>query len=132
MRIVIDTSAILSVVLGEPHRDVLIEMAHGAELLAPPSVHWEITNALTAMLKRKRITLSDGLKALEIYSRIPIRYTETELDESLKIAAAQDIYADDAYVIRCGIKYGGPILTLDRGLVRAAAASGAEILEVTP
>ncbi len=47
------------------------------------------------------------------------------------IAAAHNIYAYAAYLIRCSLKYGAPILRLDKGLMRAATASGAETLEVT-
>ena len=56
MKIVIDTSVIIAVITNEPHRESLLQATLGAELLAPPSVHWEIGNAFSAMLKRNKIT----------------------------------------------------------------------------
>ena len=40
------------------------------------------------------------------------------------------IYAYDAYMIACATKYRCPLLTLDRGLMRAAEQSGVEVMEV--
>ena len=42
MDIVVDTSVIIAVIANEPQRDILIDLTKGADLLAPPSVHWEI------------------------------------------------------------------------------------------
>lgn len=45
MDIVIDASAIIAVLAGEPERERLLSLTSGANLIAPPSVHWEIGNA---------------------------------------------------------------------------------------
>jgi predicted nucleic acid-binding protein len=81
------------------------------------------------MLKRQRITVEQAIQALRIYDQIPIRFVDVELDETLRIADAHRIYAYDAYLIRCAEKYGGPLLTLDRGLVAAAQQRGVAVLE---
>ena len=130
MDIVVDTSVIIAVIVNEPQREMLIERTRGANLLAPPSVHWEIGNAFSAMLKRKRVTLAEALKAIEVYRRIPIRYAEVELEEALKVAGEAGIYAYDAYLIRCARKYGAPLLTLDRELARGAEGMGVEVMGV--
>ena len=130
MDIVVDTSVIVAVIVNEPQREVLIERTRGANLLAPPSVHWEIGNAFSAMLKRRRVTLAEALKAIEVYRQIPIRYVEVELEEALKVAGEAGIYAYDAYLIRCAQKYGTPLLTLDKELGRVAERMGVEVIEV--
>ena len=130
MDIVVDTSVIVAVIVNEPQREVLIERTRGANLLAPPSVHWEIGNAFSAMLKRRRVTLAEALKAIEVYREIPIRYVEVELEEALKVAGEAGIYAYDAYLIRCAQKYGAPLLTLDKELGRVAERMGVEVIEV--
>ena len=130
MDIVVDTSVIIAVIANEPQREVLIERTRGANLLAPPSVHWEIGNAFSAMLRRKRVTLAEVLKAVEVYRRIPIRYAEVELEEALKVAGEAGIYAYDAYLIRCAQKYGAPLLTLDKELARVAKGMGVEVVEL--
>jgi len=49
MELVVDTSAIIAVLVREPLRAALIDVTAGADLLAPPSVHWEVGNAFSAM-----------------------------------------------------------------------------------
>ena len=85
MDIVVDTSVVIAVLVNEPQREVLIERTKGANLLAPPSVHWEVGNAFSAMLRRKRVTLAEALRAIEVYRRIPIRFAEVGLGEALKV-----------------------------------------------
>lgn len=53
MNIVIDTSAILAVILNEPERGRIIEMVSESSLIGPGSIPWEIGNAFSAMLKKK-------------------------------------------------------------------------------
>jgi predicted nucleic acid-binding protein len=130
MDVVIDTSAIMAVIVNEPERDALIELTKGADLIAPFSVHWEIGNAFSALLRRKRATLFAALQAIEAYGQIPIRFVDVELHESIPIAHAQGIYAYDAYLIRCAQKYRSPLLSLDRYLVQCALRTGVQVLEV--
>jgi predicted nucleic acid-binding protein len=131
MDIVIDASAIIAVLVNEPIKQTLVRLTTGADLLAPHSVHWEIGNALSAMFKRRRITVEQAIRAIRAYQRIPIRFVDVELADAVRIAHEQGIYAYDAYLIRCAAKYGAPLLSLDRGLVAAAQDAGAKILEVT-
>ena len=130
MDIVVDASAIVAVIAHEPQRGTLIELTRGADLLAPASVHWEIGNAFSAMLKRSRIELEQALRAIAAYRQIPVRYVDVELEDTLAIAARYAICAYDAYLIRCGLKFNAPLLSLDRGLLQAAEQAGAQIIEV--
>ncbi len=130
MDIVIDTSVLVAVIAHEPKRDALIELTRGADLLAPASVHWEIGNAFSAMLKRNRIQLEQVLQAITAYRQIPIRYVDVELGDALEIAAQYGTYAYDAYLIRCGLKFNAPLLSLDRGLLQAAGQAGVHVIEV--
>ncbi|GIV81251.1 MAG: twitching motility protein PilT [Anaerolineae bacterium] len=130
MDIVVDTSVIIAVIAHEAQRDSLIGLTRGANLLIPPSVHWEIGNAFSAMLKRKRITLAQALEAIRIYRRIPLRVVEVELEEALKIAAETGIYAYDAYLIRCAQKYRVSLLSLDTELIKVAEGMGVAVIRV--
>jgi predicted nucleic acid-binding protein len=131
MDIIVDASAIIAVLVNEPIKERLVALTAKADLVAPHSVHWEIGNAFSAMLKRKRIGVDQAIQALQIYARIPIRFVEVELQEALRIAHAQRIYAYDAYLIRAAAKYGAPLLTLDRALIAAAQAQGVRVVEET-
>jgi predicted nucleic acid-binding protein len=52
--------------------------------------------------------------------------SSSPLESALEIAEESGIYAYDAYVIACAEKYRCPLLTLDRGLDRAAVEAGVE------
>jgi predicted nucleic acid-binding protein len=131
MKIVMDTSAIIAVIANEPEKTALIELTRGAELIAPHSVHWEVGNAFSAMLKGKRITPDEALKALEVYGKIPIRFLGVELERSLTIANELAIYAYDAYIIRCAQKHRAPLVSLDQNLVACAKNAGIQVREVS-
>lgn len=130
MNIVIDASVIIAVIANEPEKNTLIELTERADLIAPHSVHWEIGNAFSAMLRRERIRVEQALQAVRLYRRIPIRLVDVELEETLEIADALGIYAYDAYLIRCALKYRAPLISLDRNLVQAAKDMGTKIIEV--
>jgi predicted nucleic acid-binding protein len=130
MEIVVDASVLIAVIVNEAEKDALIVMTSGAELVAPLSVHWEIGNAFSAMLRRKRITLEQALQAIDIYLGIPIRFVEVELVDSLQLADDLNLYAYDAYLVRCAGKYRLPLLTLDAKLAEMAKSKKIQVLEV--
>ena len=129
MLLVVDTSVILAVVLNEPSKAALIQLTRGADLLAPASLHWEIGNALSAMFKRKRLTLEEALHALIEYRKIPIRFLDIALDDAVTLAAQLAIYAYDAYFIACARTHAVALLTIDHGLQVAARAAGLTVVE---
>jgi len=126
MNIVVDTSAIIAVIINEPSKPAIIQATQQANLLAPTSVHWEIANTFSAMFRRNRIRLDNALQAITIYQQIPIRFVDVELIESLQIASQLNLYAYDGYLLRCAQKYHAPLLSLDRTLQEAA-----EMMDVT-
>jgi len=132
VEIVADTSVLIAVIVNEPMKGILVALTAGAELIAPPSVHWEIGNALSAMLKRRRITVDQAVQAIYSYQQIPIRFVDVELEEAIQIADALGIYAYDAYLIQCALKYKSPLLCLDANLVNAAKRPQARVIEVVP
>lgn len=131
MEIVIDASVLISVVANEEHKPKLIELTQKSDLIAPLSVHWEMGNAFSAMLKRQRITLDQAITAIETYLQIPIRFVEVELVESLALADDLDMYAYDAYLLRCAEKYRSPLLSLDKKLVQSAKSKKIAVLELS-
>jgi predicted nucleic acid-binding protein len=129
--IVVDTSVLIAVLTGEPTRDHLIARTQGADLLAPGSVHWEIGNAFSALLKRRRVRLSEVQSALAAYAQIPIRFVDVELAAALELADRFGLYAYDAYLMACARRQRAPLLTLDGRLGRAAREAGVELVEVS-
>ncbi len=82
------------------------------------------------MFKRNRLSLEEALTAISIYQQIPVRFVDVELDESLTLASQLNLYAYDAYLLRCAIKYNAPVLTLDQGLAEQAKQLGIKVIEV--
>jgi len=129
--VVVDASVLIAVIVNEKQKPALIKITHEADLIAPASIHWEIGNAFSAMLKRQRITIKQAIQAIKVYQQIPLRFVEIELSDALELAAELNIYAYDAYLLRCASKYRAPLLTLDEQLIRLAPQKGVKILEVT-
>lgn len=131
MEVVVDASVLIAVITNEEEKEKLVAVTNEAELIAPLSVHWEIGNAFSYLLKRKRVTIDEALQAIEIYLQIPVRFVEVELTDSLELANEFGIYAYDAYLLRCADKYRLPLLTLDNRLVQVAKEKKIQVLEVT-
>jgi predicted nucleic acid-binding protein len=130
MDIVIDTSALISVIVGEPERKRIIELTTANTLIGPGSIPWEIGNAFSAMFKQKRLTLAEAEKGLSIFKGIPIRYIDPDFVKALKLSKQANIYAYDAYFLDCAIRHKAPLLTLDRKLMASAQNLNVETLEV--
>jgi predicted nucleic acid-binding protein len=130
VELVVDTSVLIAVLTGEPARDQLIARTQGAELLAPGSVHWEVGNAFSALLKRRRLKLPEVQVALTAYGQIPIRFVDVDLASALEWADRFGLYAYDAYLMACARRQRAPLLTLDARLGRAAQQAGVELLEI--
>ena len=130
MKIIIDTSVIIAVITNEQHKNQLVTIATGTDLIAPSSVHWEVGNAFSAMLRRQRISLEEANAALKAYEDISIQFYEVDLNSTLKLCDEHNLYAYDAYVIECAIKFKAPLLTLDTSLVATAKNAGVKVLEM--
>ena len=130
MDIVIDTSALIAVIVGAPERDKIIGITAGNTLIGPGSIPWEIGNAFSAMFKQDRLSLGDAKMGVEIFQSIPIRYIETDIANALRLSKEINMYAYDAYLLDCAIRYKSPLLTLDSKLRAAAESIKIEVLEV--
>ena len=86
MEIVIDTSALVAVIIDEPERPGIIQVTSGSFLIGPGSIPWEIGNAFSAMFKQNRLTLKQAKRGLEIFAAIPIRYVQPDMAHTMQIA----------------------------------------------
>ena len=128
--VIIDTSALLAVLLHEPQRPALIGSTREATLLAPGSVPWEVGNGLIVGFRRGRLTVRDVHDAWGSFERIPLRVADVRIARALTLAEQYGLYACDAYVLELARTQRAPLLTLDRRLADAAAHLGLEVLEV--
>ncbi len=129
--LVVDTSALLAVLLDEPERATLVTRTQGATLLAPGSIPWEVGNALIAGFRRKRLNRRQIQDAWGSFERIPLRLVPVTISKALELAAELGLYAYDAYVLEAVRAHRAPLLTTDKRLQAAAARLGLEIWEAT-
>ena len=130
MDIVIDTSALLAVIVGEPERDRIVDLTSGHSLVGPGAITWEIGNAFSAMLKQRRLTITEAQAGLRIFHDVPLRLLKVDMSNALSLAHQTGLYAYDAYFLDCATRHAVPLLTLDHGLEKAARNIGIKLLEV--
>jgi predicted nucleic acid-binding protein len=121
---------LIAVLVSEPERAQIIRQTEGYDLIAPGSVHWEIGNALAALLKRKRITHDQVKVTLLAYEEIPIRFRDIDMQMAMEIAHENDLYAYDAYVIACARENRCALISLDKNLLNAARRAQVSLVEV--
>jgi predicted nucleic acid-binding protein len=130
MKIIADTNTFLAVALYEPEREKIIKLTLGHDLVAPDILPFEIGNALSAMLKRKRVEPEELLPVWDATQQIPVDLRSVNIREALKIAFQFNIYAYDSYFIMCAISLHCPLITLDQRMIEVAKSLGIKVVEV--
>ena len=97
--------------------------------MAPEILPYEIGNAVSAMVKRRKLSPVEALKAEKLARRIPVRLVSVDVQASLQLALIHNIYAYDAYFLRCAQVYSRPLITLDRRMKQVAVQIGIKVPE---
>lgn len=129
MQLVIDTSALMAVLLEEPERAALVAATRGAVLLAPAALPWEVGNALVATVRRRRLAAAEAAEAWAAYEAVPLRLVEVDIGEAVATAIDLGLYAYDAYLLVLARSRRLPLLTLDQRLGAAAARARIGLVE---
>ncbi|WP_462324956.1 type II toxin-antitoxin system VapC family toxin [Desulfoplanes sp.] len=130
VKIIADTNTFLAVTLHEPERDRIIKCTLGHDLIAPDILPFEIGNALSAMLKRRRLEPDDLLSIWDATQQIPVDLRSVNIRDALKIASQYNIYAYDAYFLVCALSLHCPLITIDRRMIEVAYNLGIHVMEV--
>jgi predicted nucleic acid-binding protein len=131
MKLVVDTSALLTVVLSEPSRSIVIEAATGYDIIAPSVLPYEVGNALTSLRKRKVLKDGEVLSAWTSFSLMTIDLCDVDIPAALVLAARHNIYAYDAYVVQTALQHRGSLLTLDKRMISVAQSEGVQLRGVS-
>lgn len=126
-KFVVDASVVLAVILNEPEKSALVAETEGATLLAPGCLSWEVGNAFSALLKRKRMDFELASKGLTIFEMIPIQEMEVSLVDALALCNRHEIYAYDAYYLELAKRSSLPLLTLDRRMIEVAQQENIQV-----
>lgn len=130
MKIIADTNTFLAVVLNEPEKPEIIRLATGHDLVAPAILHYEIGNALSAMLKKGRLDSDEVLAAWDSIQDIPVEQSNIDVRKALEIAVQFNIYAYDAYFLERAVTLQLPLLTLDRCMLETAKKMNIQTMEI--
>jgi predicted nucleic acid-binding protein len=128
--IVIDTSAILAVLLDEPEKQAVVEATIGSVVCAPASLRWEVGNAATAGVKRRRLTTERARRLVTDFEQVTIRELAIDLLSAVNLGLELGIYAYDAYILEAARSSGFPLLALDGPIRRNAKKLGLTLVEL--
>jgi len=128
--IVIDTSAILAVLLDEPEKQAVVDETIGSVLCAPASLRWEVGNAATAGVKRSRLTGERALQLITDFEQVTIRELAIDIGRAVDLGLELGIYAYDAYILEAARSSGFPLLALDGPIRRNARKLGLSQVEL--
>jgi predicted nucleic acid-binding protein len=129
MKIIADTNTFLAVALNEPEKKEIIELTAGHDLIAPEILPFEIGNALSALVKRNKLTQGEAFLAWKNCLTIPVDLRAIDIKNALAVAIKNNIYAYDAYFIECATNLRCSLLTLDRQLQSVCRDLGIKIVE---
>ena len=129
MDIVADTNIFLAVALDEPEKNNIIQLTLGCEIISPEILPYEIGNALSAMVKRKKMTQKEALSAQNKANSVPVRLIDIDIHQALKLALNFNIYAYDAYFLQGAKTLSRPLMTLDKRMKQVANELNIKLLE---
>jgi predicted nucleic acid-binding protein len=101
-------------------------------LLWVPALWWyEVSNALTMAQRRRRLTESDAMRLIELYSSLPIQ-TDAHLGSDAvrrfhTLAKEHSLSAYDAAYLELAQRKGVGLATLDKRLINAARKAGVQV-----
>lgn len=114
MELIADASLVLAVILGEEEKSEIIAKSTGYDLVSPACLRWEIGNAFSACMKRKRFQREQLEIAWNAFETIPIKLSDVNIRQSLKIAEYFNLYAYDSYYLQCALTHKLPLFSLDK------------------
>jgi predicted nucleic acid-binding protein len=121
-------SAILAVLLDESEKQALVEATMGSVVCAPASLRWEVGNAATAGVRRRRLTTERARHLVTDFEQVTIRELAIDLLRAVDLGLELGIYAYDAYILEAARSSGFPLLTLDGPIRRNGKKLGLTFL----
>jgi predicted nucleic acid-binding protein len=127
-QIVIDASCILAFLLNQEGCEEVKKRASDSELIAPSCISFEIGNAISKLIKRKLLSIVDGVAVFHEYAKIPIRMIEPDIPSSIVLAGQTDSYSYDGFYISLANQFSLPLYTFDERMKQISLERGIECL----
>ena len=123
-----DACALMAVIVKEPERDFIIQLTQDAELVCPNMIPYEISNALTKMMKKNVIDKQRMLNAFKYFQNIPFKTIKIDFEKALEIAWEYKIYAYDACYLETAKRLNIPLLTFDNSMIKVGKKLGINVI----
>jgi predicted nucleic acid-binding protein len=117
---VVDASVFAALTFGESRSQEAADLLHGAVLVAPGLVVYEMTNIARAKIRGNPGVAGSVALAFMRWRDLPVRLVTPDFDEVLAIALVEGLSAYDAAYVQVARKLDAPLLTFDERLAHAA------------
>jgi len=118
---VVDASALAALLFGEPEGAAIAERLHGAGLIAPALLPFEIVNTCVKKIRRQPDQREALLAAFGMLDRMEVGIVEVDHGEVLALAERARLTAYDASYLWLARRMSCELVTLDRRLAAAGA-----------
>ena len=118
---VVDASALAALLFGEPDGAAIAERLHGASLVAPALLPFEMANICLKKLRRYPEQRQALIAAYALMGRMDITAVDVDHTEVLDLAERSGLTAYDASYLWLARKLGAKLVTLDKKLEEADA-----------
>lgn len=126
--IVIDSSCILEFLLNQKGKEIVLNSVGSSRLVAPDCLPCEIGDAISKLIKKELISVVDGVAVYHEFARIPIRFMEPDISNSLVIAGETGCRVYEAYYISLAKQLSLPFFTMNENMKNAAVSRGVTCL----
>ncbi len=118
---VVDASALVAVLFGEPDADRVAERLEGGRLFAPPLLEYEISNVCVVKCRRHPADRAAILAAFSKRALFGIQEVGVDSEALTTVALDSGLTAYDASYLLLSQELGAELVTLDEALGRAAS-----------
>ncbi len=118
--VVVDASAVATLLFGEPEAEVIAERLEGGECAAPSLLRYELASVYAKKIRRYPSQRAGLRKALWLLPRLGIDEVEVPTEGMAGLAEELGVTAYDAAYLWLARHLGAPLITLDRRLATAA------------
>ncbi len=120
---VVDASAIDALLFGEPEADLIAAQLAGSRLVAPGLLPVELANVCLIKCRRHPEQRAALMAAFRLYDGLSVEEVAVDHRETLALAGTTGLTAYDASYLWLARQLGAELVTLDKQLAKAEAAS---------
>lgn len=120
---VLDASALAALLFGEPEAEAIAEQLTDARLVAPALLGFELANVCLIKARRHPEQRPALIAAFRLRDRLEVEEVAVDYDAALELAVATGLTAYDASYLWLCRQLGAGLVTLDKQLAKAEAAS---------